>query len=88
MESMRRKLCNALQHGDIMQAKNLLRIANYHPQFAVLCKEVNSIKRRTEYVCSSMLQQQKSLSLNNGSYLVSLPQDGNEVYGHDDLCCL
>ncbi|XP_065917904.1 3'-5' exoribonuclease HELZ2-like isoform X2 [Dysidea avara] len=82
------QLFQALQHGDLMQAKNLLRITNYHPQLAVLCKEVNGTKCRAEYVCSSVLQQQMPLSLDYCSYLVSLPQDGNEVYGHDDLCCL
>ena len=88
METMRRKLYDSLQHGDLIQAKNLLRIINYHPQLAVLCKEVNTTKCRAEYVCSSVLQKQKPLSLGNNSYLVTLPQDGNEVYGHNDLHCL
>jgi len=87
-EAVRRKLYDALQHDDLMHAKNLLRITNDYPQFAVLCKEVNGTKSRAEYVCSSLLQEQKPLSIENGNYLLSLPQDENEVYGHDDLCCL
>ncbi|XP_065917902.1 3'-5' exoribonuclease HELZ2-like isoform X2 [Dysidea avara] len=87
MDVLGRHLYEALQHGNLMQAKNVLRITNYYPQLAVLFKEVNSTRCRAEYICTSILQQQKTLSLNNG-YLVSLPQDENEVYGHNDLCCL
>ena len=88
IEAVRRKLYDALQHGKLMQAKNLLRITNYHPQLAVLCKEVNGTKSRAEYVCSSVLQKQQPLSLDNSSYLAPRPQDVSEVYGHNDLCCL
>ena len=88
LEVLRRQLYEALQGGNLMKAKNLLRMTNYHPQLVVLNEEVNSIKCRAEYVCSSVLQQQKTLSLDNSSYLMSLPQDVNEVYGHNDLCCL
>ena len=88
MEVRGRQLYEALQCGNLMQTKNLLRITNYYPQFAVLCKEIFSTKCRAEYVCSSVLQKQKSLSLETGSYLMSLTQDVNEVYGHDDLHCL
>jgi len=88
LEFLRGQLYEALQSGNFMKAKNLLRITNYHPQLAVLSEEVNSTKSRAEYVCSSVLQQQKSLTLDDGSYLVSLPHDEDEVYGHDDLCCL
>ncbi|XP_065917898.1 3'-5' exoribonuclease HELZ2-like isoform X3 [Dysidea avara] len=88
MEATRKQLYGALQSGNLLKAQNLLRTVNYHPQLAVICKEVNGTKCRAEYVCSSMLQQQKPLLLDNGSYLVSLPQDEKEVYGHNDLCCL
>jgi len=88
MEVLSRQLYEALQHGDLMQAKNLLRITNYYPQLAVLCKETYSTKCRAEYVCSAMLQKQKSLSLETGSHLMPLPLDDIEVYGHNDLCCL
>jgi len=88
MKGVKRKLHCALECGELMQAKNLLRITNDYPQLAVLCKEVNGTKSRAEYVCSLVLQKQTPLSLKNGSYLVSPPQDKNEVYGHNDLCCL
>ena len=87
-EVLRRQLYEALQCGNIIQAKNLLRITNCHPQLSILCKEVNGTKCQAEYVCSSVLQQQKPLLLDNDSYLVSLPHDVSEVYGHHDLCCL
>ena len=88
IEVLRKQLYEALKSGKLMCTKNLLRTTNYHPQLAVLCKEVNSTNCRAEYVCSSVLQQQKPLSLDNSSYLASLPQDVSEVYGHNDLCCL
>jgi len=87
-ESLQRQLYEALQSDNLLQAKNLLRITNYHPQLAVLCEEVNSTKFQAEYICSSMLQKQKPLLPENKDYLVSLHQDENKVYGHDDLCCL
>ena len=88
MNILNKHLYDALQHNDLIQAKNLLRVINYHPQLAILCKEVNSTRCPAEYVCSSSLQEQKALSLQDGDYLVSLPQDVSEVYGHNDLCCL
>jgi len=88
METVRKQLYGVLNSGNLMQAKNILRTVNYHPQLSVICKEVNSTKRRAEYVCSSVLQQEKQLFLNNGDYLVSLLHDESEVYGHSDLCCL
>ena len=84
-EDVRRELYDALKHDKFLQAKNLLKVTNF-PQLAVLCKEAYSTKCRAEYVCSSMLQ--KPFSLENGNYMVSLPQDVSEVYGHNDLCCL
>ena len=88
MELFKKQLYEALQSDRLMQTKNLLRITNYHPQLAVLYEEVNSTKCQAEYVCYSVLQEQKSLSPDNNSSMVSLPQDGNEVYSHNDLCCL
>ena len=88
MEILKKQLYEALQSNNFVQAKNLLRTTNYHPQFAVLCKELNSTKCRAEYICSSMLQQQKPLSIKSGSYMISLPQDKSEVYSHNDLACL
>jgi len=88
METVRKQLYDALQTGNSRKMKNLLRNANYYPQLAVICKEVNSTKCRAEYVCSSKLQEQRPLKLNHVRYLMSLPQDDNEVYGHNDLCCL
>ena len=88
METTRKELYIALQHADLVQARNLLRITNHYPQLAVLCKEANSTKRRAEYACSSVLQQQQLLTIDSGSYLVSLPQNESEVYCHNDLACL
>ena len=88
MESFREELLVALQSGDIRQASNLLRVTSYHPQLAVLSREVNASKSRAQYVCSEQLQEQEKLELQHGDYLVSLTDDQKEVYSHYDQCCL
>ena len=88
MELFRNQLLRALQFGDIKQASDLLRVTGYHPQLAVLNKEVNRSKSRAQYVCSGDLQEQVKLDLQHGDYLVSLTDPQKEVYGHYDLCCL
>ena len=88
MELFRKQLLTALQSGDIKQASNLLRVTSYHPQLAVLSKEVNSSKLRAQYVCSGNFQEQVTLELQNGDNLVSLTDVQKEAYGHYDLRCL
>ena len=88
MELFRNQLLGALQSGEIKQASNLLRVTSYHPQLAVLSKEVNRSKSRAQYVCSGDLQEAVKLELQHGDYLVSLTDPQKEVYGHYDLCCL
>ena len=88
MELFRKQLLTALQSGDIKQASNLFRVTSYHPQLAVLSKEINSSKSRAQYVCSGNFQKQETLDLQHGNYLVSLTDAQKEVYGHYDLCCL
>ena len=88
MELFRKQLLAALQSGDIRQASNLLRVTSYHPQLAVISREVNASKSRAQYVCSEQLQEQVKLELQHGDYLVSLTDDQKEVYSHYDLCCL
>ena len=87
-ESFRKCLLAALQSGDIKQASNLLRITNYHPQLAVLSKEVNASKSPSQYVCSGNIQEQENFELQHGDYLVPLTDAQKEVYGHDDQGCL
>ena len=87
-ESLRKQLLGALQSGDITQASNLLRVTSYHPQLAVLSREVNGSKSRAQYVCSGQFQEQEKLELQHGDYLVSLTDCQKEVYGHYDQCCL
>ena len=90
LELFRKHLLRALQSRpvDIKQASNLLRVTSYHPQLAVLSKEVNSSKSRAQYVCSGNFQEQVKLDLQHGDYLVSLTDAQKEVYGHYDQCCL
>ena len=88
MELLRKQLLGALQSGDTRQASNLLRVTSYHPQLAVLSREVNGSKSRAQYVCSGQFQEQEKLELQHGDYLVSLTDGQKEVYGHYDLCCL
>ena len=96
-ETVWKQLYDAIQTGSLVKAKNLLRTTNYHPQLAVLCKEVNSTKCRAEYVCSSKLQEMERFTLDSDRYLVPLSWDVNgfplsrnvsKVYGHNDLWCL
>ena len=88
MELLRKQLLGALQSGDVQQASNLLRVISYHPQLAVLSREVNGSKSRAQYVCSGNLQEQEKLELQHGDYLVSLTDAQKEVYGHYDQGCL
>ena len=88
MELFRKQLLGALQSGDTKQASNLLRVTSYHPQLAVLSREVNSSKSRAQYVCSGNLQEQEKLELQHGNYLVSLTDGQKKVYGHYDQGCL
>ena len=88
MELLRKQLLGALQSGDTRQASNLLRVTSYHPQLAVLSREVNGSKSRAQYVCSGQFQEQEKLELQHGNYLVSVTDGQKEVYGHYDLCCL
>ena len=88
MELLRKQLLGALQSGDTRQASNLLRVTSYHPQLAVLSREVNGSKSRAQYVCSGQFQEQEKLELQHGDYLVSLTDGQKEVYSHYDLCCL
>ena len=88
MELFRKRLFVALQSGDIRQASNLLRVTSYHPQLAVLSREVIGSKSRAQYVCSGNFQEQEKLELQRGNYLVSLTDGQKEVYGHYDQCCL
>ena len=88
MELFRKQLLGALQSGDIKQASNLLRVTSYHPQLAVLSKEVNGSKSQAQYVCSGNLQEQVKLELQCGKYLVPLTDAQKEVYGHYDQGCL
>ena len=88
MELFRKQLLGALQSGDIQQASNLLRVISYHPQLAVLSREVNGSKSRAQYVCSGNFQEQEKLELQRGKYLVSLTDAQKEVYGHYDQGCL
>ena len=88
MEFFRKQLLGALQSGDIKQASNLLRVTSYHPQLAVLSREVNGSKSRAQYVCSGNFQEQEKLELQHGKYLVSLTDAQKEVYGHYDQRCL
>ena len=87
-EMFKKQLIEALQSGDVRQAINLLRVTSYHPQLAVLNKEVNRCKSRAQYVCSGDLQEAVKLELQHGDYQVSLTDAQKEVYGHYDLCCL
>ena len=84
----REQLLGALQSGDIKQASNLLRVPNYHPQLAVLSKEVNRCKPQAQYVCSGNFQELVKLEIQHGDYLVTLTDAQKEVYGHYDQCCL
>ena len=70
MELFRKQLLVALQSGDIQQASNLLRVTSYHPQLAVLSREINGSKSRAQYVCSGNFQEQVKLELKQGDYLV------------------
>ena len=88
MELFRKQLLGALQSGDTKQASNLLRVTSYHPQLAVLSREVNGSKSRAQYVCSGNFQEQEKLELQHGNYLVSLTDGQKEVYGHYDQGCL
>ena len=88
MELFRKQLLRALQSGDRKQASNLLRVTSYHPQLAVLSREVNGSKSRAQYVCSGNFQEQEKLELQCGDYLVSLTDAQKEVYGHYDQGCL
>ena len=88
IELLRKQLLGALQSDDIQQASNLLRVTSYHPQLAVLSREVNGSKSRAQYVCSGNLQEQEKLELQRGDYLVSLTDAQREVYGHYDQGCL
>ena len=88
IELLRKQLLGALQSGDIKQASNLLRVTSYHPQLAVLSREVNGSKSRAQYVCSGDLQEQVKLELQQGDYLVPLTDAQKEVYGHYDQGCL
>ena len=88
MELLRKQLLGALQSGDTRQASNLLRVTSYHPQLAVLSREVNGNKSRAQYVCSGQFQEQEKLELQHGDYLVSLTDGQKKVYGHYDQCCL
>ena len=88
LELFRKQLLVALQSGDIRQVSNLLRVTSYHPQLAVLSREVNASKSRAQYACSGQLQEQVKLELQHGDYLVSLTDGQKEVYGHYDQCCL
>ena len=87
-ELFRKQLLGALQSGDTKQASNLLRVTSYHPQLAVLSREVNGSKSRAQYVCSGDFQEQEKLELQHGNYLVSLTDGQKEVYGHYDQGCL
>ena len=88
MKLFRKQLLGALQCGDIKQASNLLRVTSYHPQLAVLSREVNGSKSRAQYVCSGDLQEQEKFELQQGDYLVPLTDAQREVYGHYDQGCL
>ena len=88
MELFRNQLLRALQSCDIKQASNLLRVTSYHPQLAVLSKEVNRCQSRAQYVCSGNFQEQVKLEIQHGDYLVSLTDAQKEVYGHYNQCCL
>ena len=88
MELFRKQLLGALQSGDIKQASNLLRVTSYHPQLAVLSREVIGSKFRAQYVCSGNFQEQEKLELQHGDYLVSLTDAQKEIYGHYDQGCL
>ena len=88
IELLRKQLLGALQSGDIQQASNLLRVTSYHPQLAVLSREVNGSKSRAQYVCSGNFQEQVKLELQRGNYLVPLTDAQKEVYGHYDQGCL
>ena len=88
MELLRKQLFGALQSGNTRQASNLLRVTSYHPQLAVLSREVNGSKSRAQYVCSGQFQEQEKLELQHGDYLVPLTDGQKEVYGHYDLFCL
>ena len=88
LELFRKQLLGALQSGDTRQASNLLRVTSYHPQLAVLSREVNVSKLRAQYVCSGQFQEQEKLELQHGNYLVSVTDGQKEVYGHYDQCCL
>ena len=72
MELLRKQLLGALQSGNTRQASNLLRVTSYHPQLAVLSREVNGSKSRAQYVCSGQFQEQEKFELQHGDYLVSL----------------
>ena len=88
MELFRKQLLGTLQSGDIKQASNLLRVTSYHPQLAVLSREVNGSKFRAEYVCSGNFQELEKLELQHGEYLVPLRDAPKKVYGHYDQGCL
>ena len=88
MELFRKQLLGALQSGDTKQTSNLLRVTSYHPQLAVLSREVIGSKSRAQYVCSGDFQEQEKLELQHGNYLVSLTDGQKEVYGHYDQGCL
>ena len=89
-ELFRKHLLGALQSTpvNIKRASNLFRVTSYHPQLAVLSKEVNSSKWRAQYVCTGNFQKQVKLEIQPGDYLVSLTDAQKEVYGHYDQCCL
>ena len=87
-ELIRKRLLEALQCGDIMEASNLLRVTSYHPQLAVLSQKVNATKSYSHYVCSGNFQKQQNLELTHGSYLVPLTDAQKEIHGHYDNCCL
>ena len=88
IELLRKQLLEALQSDDIQRASNLLRVTSYHPQLAVLSKEVNGSKSRAQYVCSDDFQEQVKLELQQGDYLVPLTDAQKEAYGHYDQGCL
>ena len=85
MELLRKQLLEALQSGDTRQASNLLRVTSYHPQLAVLSREVNVSKSRAQYVCSGQFLK---LELQHGDYPVPLTDGQKKNYSHYDLCCL
>ena len=88
VEMFKKQLLGALQSGDVKQASNLLRVTSYHPQLAVLSKEVTRCQSRAQYVYSGNFQEQVKLEIQHGNYLVSLTDAQKEVYGHYDLRCL